>query len=752
MNRNKMFFIFSLLLLFICITSVSAMDNNDTLLMEESQITVRPGDSIQSAIDNATAGSTIIVESGDYSEDLVVPKELSIIGQNANLNSNLAGFTILSTANRTSISGFNIVVSDANGTGISVNASDCRITDNSISGGKIGISASPTISNSSGIEIYIISNIEILRNSISGMSDAGISIMAFNPVVSKNNVSNIKNRRENGTASGILVNGTGLTSDDLKVVVKDNRVSNIESVNSSAYGLDIRAAAVFDNLTEFDVGGNTAENVMGAVEAYGINVDVFALESTLPTLNVCDMNVTGVSSGNYENASVTGMRVSVTTIGQNESSDTFIHDIHVSDLDAMGANSVVTGLKASGVGCADIYALNNNITSIRSSTSIIGISGECIDYNNFKGYIEVSYNNLTDLNSPKSKPINVMALGNVAINKNIIYNVPGENSTYITGVPLSINMDEFNITIPKNATIDEIVDIIDSVFNNTNFTINGNLSIIGNNLEGSGVETAFAVVMQTSTIHYNRAVNFRMNVLKDSSKRFLLESYNIDPDISMEELAYLLAKSQPGAENYTEEELRNMSAQMVPFLEKMFGNMDRLTSGDVDARYNWWGTNSRPQDSAFKNNNGTIIYDPWLLLRVSSNPSVMSYGDYSKITADVYIDSTGTDHSSNASQFFSGPRVRLSTDLGSFNGQKSIVLDWINGSAVSYLYGDYYGLATVRAFDYDEAFTTVLIPGGEDSYPDGYGEKSLKPAGNPIILLLGVFLMMFGFAGVYKRR
>jgi len=131
---------------------------------------------------------------------------------------------------------------------------------------------------------------------------------------------------------------------------------------------------------------------------------------------------------------------------------------------------------------------------------------------------------------------------------------------------------------------------------------------------------------------------------------------------------------------------------------------------------------------------------------------VMSYGDYSKITADVYIDSTGTDHSSNASQFFSGPRVRLSTDLGSFNGQKSIVLDWINGSAVSYLYGDYYGLATVRAFDYDEAFTTVLIPGGEDSYSDGYGEKSLKPAGNPIILLLGVFLMMFGFTGVYKRR
>ncbi len=91
----------------------------------------------------------------------------------------------------------------------------------------------------------------------------------------------------------------------------------------------------------------------------------------------------------------------------------------------------------------------------------------------------------------------------------------------------------------------------------------------------------------------------------------------------MEELAYLLAKSHPGAENYTEEELRNMSKEMAPFLEKMFGNMDRLTSGDVDARFNWWGTNSKPPQSAFKNNNGTIIYDPWLVLHVRSNPSVI---------------------------------------------------------------------------------------------------------------------------------
>ena len=367
-----------------------------------------------------------------------------------------------------------------NGTGISVNASNCKITDNKISGGKIGISAEPTISNSSGLEIYVINNIEILRNSISNTREAGISIMVFNPIVSQNNVTNIKNKKENGTASGILVNGTSLNPEDLNVIVTDNRVSNIESANASAYGLDIRGAAVFDTLSKFNVSGNAAENVLSPVEAYGINVDVFALNTTLPTLDISDLNISHISSGNYENASVTGIRVSVTTIGQNESSDTFIHDIYVSDLDASGVNSAVTGMKASGVGCADIHVLNNNITGIKASSSIIGISGECIDYNTFEGFIEISNNNIIDLYSPKSKGINVMSLGNIAINKNILYDIPGENTTFITGVPLSINIGEFNVTIPSNATIDEIAEILDSIFNNTNFTINGNLSVIGN--------------------------------------------------------------------------------------------------------------------------------------------------------------------------------------------------------------------------------------------------------------------------------
>ena len=752
MNKHKILFLFILIFFFISFNSVWAMENgNETILSDAGQITVAPGESIQSAIDNAAEGSTIIVEEGDYSEDLIVSKGVSIIAQNANLNSNNAAFTILSTANNTSISGFNIVVSNSSGTGISVNASNCKITDNTISGGNIGIHAPFTISNSSGeLNISVINNIEILRNSISNMNEAGISVMSFNPIVSQNNVTNIKNKKENGTASGILVNGTGLCPEDLNVIVTDNYVSNIESTNASACGIDIRAAAVFDTLNEFDVGGNVAENIMAPVEAKGMNIDVFALNSTLPTLHVSDLNITQISTGSYENASVTGIRVSVVTIGQNESSDTFIYDINVNNLNALGANSQVTGLLASGVGCADIYVFDNNINNIKSSGSIIGISGQGIDYNNFEAFIEISYNNVTDLTSPKTKGINVISLGNIEIDKNILYNLPGEGTTFITGVPLSINTGQYNVTIPQNATVEEIFEIIESIFNNTNFTINGNLSVIGNNIEGTGVETGFAAVMQSTTIHYNRAVNLKYNVIKDSTRRFLLDSYGIDPDISTEELAYLLVKSQPGSENYTEEELRNMSAEIAPFLDEMFGNMDRLTSGDVDARFNWWGTNSGPLDSAFKSTNGTIIYDPWLILRVNSNPPVINYGEYSTITADVYMDSLGFDHSSDADLFFSGPRITFSTDKGSFDGKKSITVNWTNGEAVVYLYGDEYGLATVTAFDYDSAYTTVLILGGDSDSSDKL--ISMKATGNPLVLLLSIVAILLSSVGVYKRR
>ena len=53
--------------------------SEDEDILDTSQISVREGESIQSAIDRASPGSTITVESGTYEEDVIVSKELSLI-------------------------------------------------------------------------------------------------------------------------------------------------------------------------------------------------------------------------------------------------------------------------------------------------------------------------------------------------------------------------------------------------------------------------------------------------------------------------------------------------------------------------------------------------------------------------------------------------------------------------------------------------------------------------------------------------
>lgn len=732
--------------------------SEDEDILDASQISVREGESIQSAIDRASPGSTITVESGTYEEDVIVSKELSLISNGAVLKSSKTAFMILPDANNTSISGFDIRISDINGTGIYVNASGCRITDNKITGGNIGIATDDFAKNVSGeIIIRVINNTLIVGNNITGLNGAGISINTYNPIVSRNRVTNIVNTRENGTAIGIKVNGIGIVSDDLTVSVTDNYVSNVKSLKDSAYGLDIGANSIFDTLTGLDVGGNVVKNILAAVEAYGVYVDVFSLNTTLPTIDVSDLDVSKISTSSNANASATGLSVSVTTIGQNDTSKTLIHDVKVRDVKAVGENSTATGITTTGVGCVDVYVSDNDLKNIRADKLLTAISATAIEYTNFKAMVDVSRNNITDLESRNIKAINVVSLGNARINKNIVYDLKSEEGLLITGITLSVDAGGANVTIPQNATIEEIIDFIKNIdfnFNNTNFTVNGNFSAIGNNIEGSGTQTGFAV-MRPAEIHYNRAVNLKYNVLKDSTRRFVLESYDYDPGMSNEELAYLLLKSQEMFENCTEEELRNMSVSLGAFLDKMFANLDNATSGVVDARYNWWGSNSKPPASKFKSNKGKIDYSPWLVMTVSANPKYIEKGEYSKITVDVYKDSSGRDHSSKAKLFFSGPRVTLSSDLGSFNGKKSVTLNWTNGKASAYMRGDREGLATVTASDYGSAFTTVQIGGNNHhgSYgesPEVENEEALPVCGNPVLLI--ILAILISLVGLYKKE
>ena len=95
-------------------------------------------------------------------------------------------------------------------------------------------------------------------------------------------------------------------------------------------------------------------------------------------------------------------------------------------------------------------------------------------------------------------------------------------------------------------------------------------------------------------------------------------------------------------------------------------------------------------------------------MNINVDPSTIYTGQNSRITANVYTDSNGTDHSADAAQFFSGPEVTFTTDLGNV-GSKSVVVPWTLGSAFATLRGDEGpGIASVTAADGNVTLSTMV--------------------------------------------
>ena len=726
-----------------------AMGDSDSILAS-NQIIVSEGSSIQSAIDNAVAGSTIIVQNGTYSEDLIVPKELSIVGQDAIIKAKDYAFNILPTANNTSVSGFNILVSNDDGYGIIVNASDCKITDNTISGGLVGIFSGASVSIEK-MNIHLIDAISIIGNNISNCGESGISIKARNPTVSQNNVTNIANKK--GNAQGIRIFAVDVFGEGFGVVVKDNYVSNIES-SKTAQGIDLWVISALDYLENFDVSGNTISDVVATHKAIGMTSVIVSLYGKLPGVTISDLNINDISSGGHENSSVSGLDVYVVAIGQDEISDAVVRNVQINNLDASGTNSKVTGITAVGVGCVELFVLNNNLTNFKSSKSSKGINAICMDTSEFRSFVSVSNNNVTNFDA--SKIFGIISGITFRVDSGKVYTPDDASDDNV----LSATMEDALESIPYDKIIEFIKELAAKLLNDSSLIVDGSLSMTGNNLEGTGIETGFKV-LRPSTITYNRATNLKDNVVKESTRSFLLESFGIDPNIPSQDLIYSLLKSEKIFDKIPDEEIRKISDFVGEALDKLFDDLDDVVAGDVDARYNWWGTNSMPPASKFKNNKGSVLYDPWLTLSVNANPRVLSLGESSEVTADVYTDSAGSDHSSDKFSYFSGPSVTLSTDKGSFDGEKSVTLNWAYGQAIASLKGDEVGLANVSAQDYDIAFTDVLILGDNSTQNSTQSNstpvnnvvnaKTLPAAGNPLALLF-VLVILLGSVSGFKRK
>jgi nitrous oxidase accessory protein len=173
---------------------------------------------IQSAVDNATSGDTIIVRDGNYTENVDVNKTLTIQSANGTANcvvnaSNPYDSVFYVTANWVNITGF--TVKDATGSsdaGIYLKADHCNISSNNVTNNYLGIylwsSSDNTLTNNTAngndeVGIYLwSSNNNTLTNNTASNNYVGIWLDSS----SNNTLTN--NTAWNNTWRGISLSGS----------------------------------------------------------------------------------------------------------------------------------------------------------------------------------------------------------------------------------------------------------------------------------------------------------------------------------------------------------------------------------------------------------------------------------------------------------------------------------------------------------------------------------------------------------------
>ncbi|WP_321423194.1 right-handed parallel beta-helix repeat-containing protein [uncultured Methanobacterium sp.] len=142
-------------------------------------------------------------------------------------------------------------------------------------------------------------------------------------------------------------------------------------------------------------------------------------------------------------------------------------------------------------------------------------------------------------------------------------------------------------------------------------------------------------------------------------------------------------------------------------------------SGTVDARYNWWGQNSGPQEGQIY---GNITYSPWLYMNFDTNSTLMVNGSTCQLNANFNYLCDGRyieylwDINPAEGHLPDGCPVIFTTDLGSLDGSKITTQNTVNGIAITTLTGDEgSGFANVTA-QLDSQILNVIIQMDNPNY------------------------------------
>jgi len=194
------------------------------------------------------------------------------------------------------------------------------------------------------------------------------------------------------------------------------------------------------------------------------------------------------------------------------------------------------------------------------------------------------------------------------------------------------------------------------------------------------------------------------------------------------------------------------------------GNFAILNTGRgiVYAELNWWGSNNGPTPE--QDVGRDVIYDPWLVMRFSANPTTIQQGDTSSLLTDFRYDSNGVFHDpaqGDGGRLPTGLFVKFTTTLGNV-GSKETYSAIIDSVARATLQGnEAAGNAVVGTlFDNQPLSTIVTIRSTANataaSATTGVSTMSknvvgMQNTGMPLLTLLcAVFMVLGGF--ILPRR
>jgi len=553
----------------------------------------------------------------------------------------------------------------------------------------------------------------------------GVNISAANCTV-KNNVIT-------GGKTGITVSGGNTT-------ILDNIISGQSETG------------VLGNLSRgfFTVSGNLISNIIGGELAKGITVSI---NGSLNELNVAGniishINALGINGtvfgiqvgkskgadGNPEVANVTilvvtkniikDIRAASAIMGMElvtSSIEALINENNISQLQA-GAGSSVYALEVAIIGNGSVHVSKNTISEVIADEQAVGIVTVAL------GDLIMDNNQVTHISNAKASVgmLGVGLLKNATLTSNIVADI---TSPSIAAGIVGTALDHLNIlhNTVRGVNGDNDVAMVTAGFNTT--------TVKGNNMEGNGDGIGMVICSSNGTINYNRIANFESYI-----QNFLFSNFGPSIDEMLKPIDDAI-KNHP--------ELEPILKPIRDDLDKLFHDLE---NSNTTANYNWYGTN-RPDDSKFFEGNGTLNYYPWLVLKINANPSTISAGQTSTLTADVYHDVAGGDHRANAAMFFSGPKVKFTTNLGNV-GSKSVTVHWINGLATAMLRGDEgHGIATVTATDYQTVQTMVTILGAsKTSTSTNKLTIGMQNTGIPLAgMVLAIIMVLSGLISTRKR-